>query len=204
VHSNKTSENDFRVRTINMKNSITTIKQLNKINIITWNNFYVCYYCCYSSPIILQDPTCVARSVLPYLNAYVTDHLEGCKITYTYDSRKSKRPCSACLCSRDDLVNRDADINYKTQEVMMGHLERYENYLRSGFKAAANLVLQEHFFHPVAPCLWDFRGNETIDGSGYRCIMVEHMHEADLGIQQHLILCLRKALGKTVCKRLDK
>jgi hypothetical protein len=109
-----------------------------------------------------------------------------------------------CLFSRDDLANPDATIIYRSQGIMMGHLERYQNHLADGFKAAADLITHEESFHPFQPCIWDFRGNETIDGNGYRCIMVEHMHQADLGIQQHLVLCLRKAVGKRVCRKLDR
>jgi hypothetical protein len=72
------------------------------------------------------------------------------------------------------LANQDAAIIYRSQEVM-GHLERYQKYLADGFKAAADLITHEEPFHPFQPCNWNFRGNETIDGNGYRCIMVEHM-----------------------------
>lgn len=71
------------------------------------------------------------------------------QVTGTYDTNKCQRPCSLCLCSKDDLSNTRKKLEYRT-EVEMKAL--YNTMMESNTATEQNEIAKTYSMHPVMVC----------------------------------------------------
>jgi Plavaka transposase len=137
---------------------------------------------------IIKNPNNVIRTVFSMLYAVVTDHPEGCKITCTMDTNKTRRPCSMCLVLKENLADMKDASEWRTEELC-------KKILKEGKDEPETLI--EYSMHDVEPFIFGFNGSQnTVWGNPYKSLMVEQMHNAELGIWTHLLEYLRKVEKK--------
>ena len=61
------------------------------------------------------DPFSDPQWVFPLLYAYICDHLEGTKLTCTYDTNTCQLPCSICLCVKENLSSMNVNNVIRTK-----------------------------------------------------------------------------------------
>jgi Plavaka transposase len=144
----------------------------------------------------VHNPWQIERKVFPMIYAIVTDHPEGCKMTCTKDTNITNKPCSQCLVDKSNLSDMNDISDYRTVELTKEILRRSDE--------DPNLLTQ-YSMHNVTPFFFGFNGAEnSIYGNPYKAIMVETMHNVELGIWTYLIEYLREVCKKAICIELDR
>jgi Plavaka transposase len=128
--------------------------------------------------------------------AIIADHPEGCRMTCTKDGIRTAMPCSLCLCKNEKLSDMKDDSSYRTEELCMRKLLEART---------DQSVLIEYSMHNVKPFFFGFNGTkDTVYGNPYMSVMIETMHNVELGIWAHLISALRSSTRKRLLILLDE
>jgi hypothetical protein len=95
-------------------------------------------------------------------------------------------------------------IPYRTPSITKDTIAVHLRYAEMGDTNNANEVLTDFSMHPRLPFILGFFGEDDSIRNPFQSLMVETMHQADLGIQIHLFECLRKLCSNSTLTKMDE
>ncbi|CAI5490109.1 unnamed protein product, partial [Closterium sp. Naga37s-1] len=148
--------------------------------------------------VLLKDANGVEHKVIPLLLGWAADYPESGKLTCTLSGQRCMKPCSICYVDRDNLSSVNMEHIVRTPEQQQWVLSQAE-----GETSDDDSTLSKYSTFDVECALWQWAINGHPWANPCLAVMPDIMHMADLGILDHIIKCIRKAVPRAV-KKLDK
>ncbi|CAI7922206.1 unnamed protein product [Closterium sp. NIES-54] len=148
--------------------------------------------------VMLLDSEGIERWVVPLLYAWACDYPESGKLTCTKSGQGCMKPCSLCYVDRESLSSVELLNNVRTPAQ-----QQWVRDEAAGVAAGADdnpLKLYSTF--DIDCALWKWQVGSLPWGNPFLAVMADIMHQADLGMLDHIVVCIR-AQHPTMMKILD-
>ncbi|CAI5457483.1 unnamed protein product [Closterium sp. Yama58-4] len=152
--------------------------------------------------VILLDFDGIKRCVVPLLFAWACDYPESGKITCTLSGQGCQKPCSMCYVDKENLSSVHLPNNVRTRAQQQAVRD-----MAAGVPARAiDNPLKLFSTFDVDCAIWKWEVGAAPWGNPILAVMADIMHQADLGMLDHIIKCIRiehPALTSLLDGRLD-
>ncbi|CAI5471540.1 unnamed protein product [Closterium sp. Yama58-4] len=137
--------------------------------------------------VMLEDAIGDLHKVIPMFYGWACDYPESGKITGTLSGQGCSKPCSLCYVDKENLSSVHLENNMRTPELQQ--LIRDQPLPTTRPRAESSLKRFSTFDVDCALWMWTVEG--TLWGNPYLAVMPDIMHQADLGLLDHIVRSIR-------------